>query len=262
MNNRLVAGLLAATLMPQPANAALIALYQFEDAANLGLDTSGAGNNATNFGVNSTIAGYQGGAGLFLGQSWLRAPVDVNRAVRPSLTWGAWAKPAVGGAGIQAVLSNDDGGYDRQISIDQRGGSNAWSAFTGNGVLGSGVQPSTSDWTFLAAVYDEAQRSMTFYVNGQAVSATTSFGGSPDSFAIGRNPTFAEFFQGSIDNVFVYDEALSADRIAEIRSTGFPSATAAVPEPATWAMMVFGFGVVGGALRRSKPIRRVRFNLA
>jgi hypothetical protein len=261
MNKRLVAGLLAATLMPQPANAALIALYQFDDAANLGLDTSGAGNNATNFGAMFLAGGYQGGAAFFGGSEWLRAPVDVNRAVRPNLTWGAWAKPTAGGPTKQAVLSNDDGGFDRQIAIDDRAG-NAWSAFTGNSVLSSGVQPSPSDWTFLAAVYNEGQKTMTFYVNGQVVSSATNFGGSPDTFAIGRNPSFSEFFYGSIDNVFVYDEALSADRIAEIRSTGFPSATAAVPEPATWAMMVFGFGVVGGALRRSKPSRRVRFNLA
>jgi hypothetical protein len=263
MKKRLVAALLAATILPQPANAALIALYQFDDATNLGRDTSGAGNHATNFGVNSTIAGYQNGAALFVGQSWLTAPVNVGPTSRPSMTWGAWAKPSPNSAGIQTVLSNDNGGYDRQISATSMGWSSNWSTFTGNGVLNSGVQPSTTDWTFLAAVYDQAQRSVTLYVNGQAVSATTSFGGAPDSFTIGRNLTYLEYFQGSMDNVFVYDEALSADRIAQIRSVGFPAvAPSAVPEPATWAMMVFGFGVVGGALRRSKPSRRVRFNLA
>ena len=260
MKKRLVAALLAATLMPQPANAALIALYQFDDATNLGLDTSGAGNHAANTGVFGVAAGYQGGAGLFAGQSWLTAPVNVNIAVRPSLTWGAWAKTTANSAGNRTVLSSDDGGYDRQISLDARGG---WSAFTGNSILGSGVQASSTDWTFLAAVYDDAAHRMTFYVDGQAVSTSTSFGASRISFAIGRNPTFTEFFQGEIDNVFVYDEALSADRIAQIRSTGFATvAPSAVPEPATWAMMVLGFGVVGGALRRSKPSRRVRFNLA
>ncbi len=32
------------------------------------------------------------------------------------------------------------------------------------------------------------------------------------------------------------------------------SALAAVPEPATWAMMILGFGVVGGAMRRRKAL--------
>ncbi len=35
--------------------------------------------------------------------------------------------------------------------------------------------------------------------------------------------------------------------------------TGAVPEPATWAMMILGFGFVGGALRRQRQAVRVRF---
>lgn len=37
------------------------------------------------------------------------------------------------------------------------------------------------------------------------------------------------------------------------------AATAAVPEPATWGMMVLGFGALGGALRRRRTGARVRF---
>lgn len=38
------------------------------------------------------------------------------------------------------------------------------------------------------------------------------------------------------------------------------SISAAVPEPATWAMMILGFGVLGGALRRrQKGVTTVRF---
>ncbi len=49
-----------------------------------------------------------------------------------------------------------------------------------------------------------------------------------------------------------------------IHSTAFPGGEirgflAAVPEPQTWAMLIAGFGVIGGAMRRrqrlSKPIR-------
>ncbi len=34
--------------------------------------------------------------------------------------------------------------------------------------------------------------------------------------------------------------------------TGFNDKVAAVPEPATWTMMIAGFGLVGGALRRRR----------
>ena len=36
-------------------------------------------------------------------------------------------------------------------------------------------------------------------------------------------------------------------------------AVAAVPEPATWAMMIIGFGAIGGAMRRRKVTTRVAF---
>lgn len=47
----------------------------------------------------------------------------------------------------------------------------------------------------------------------------------------------------------------------ELRLTGLTSGgfAAAVPEPATWAMMIFGFGAVGGTMRRKKATTRVRF---
>lgn len=38
--------------------------------------------------------------------------------------------------------------------------------------------------------------------------------------------------------------------------SGFTPLQAAVPEPASWAMMVAGFGLVGGAMRRRSPIAR------
>lgn len=42
-------------------------------------------------------------------------------------------------------------------------------------------------------------------------------------------------------------------------STISAKATAAVPEPATWMMMILGFGMAGAALRRQRVRSRVRF---
>nr|WP_245896682.1 PEPxxWA-CTERM sorting domain-containing protein [Sphingomonas fennica] len=38
------------------------------------------------------------------------------------------------------------------------------------------------------------------------------------------------------------------------RSARSPPAPPLVPEPATWAMMIAGFGLIGGALRHGKPL--------
>lgn len=67
--------------------------YSFEDASNLGKDSSSAGNNATNYGVTQAL-GRVGKAGYFDGSSKLR--VEYN----PSLNWQTittsfWIKPSL-----------------------------------------------------------------------------------------------------------------------------------------------------------------------
>jgi opacity protein-like surface antigen len=42
----------------------------------------------------------------------------------------------------------------------------------------------------------------------------------------------------------------------------FVSTTGAIPEPATWAMMILGFGLIGGALRQAKGHQSVRVRFA
>lgn len=232
----------------QSAQAGLIGLYQFDDASNLGKDTSGNNNDATDHGATFTSSGYQGGAAYFDGASFLRAAIDANPSVLPQMTWGAWIKSDVGGTDpIRQVLSTDNGGYDRSLGIDNRGGGGtSLSAFTGSGVVGSGVAPSTSQWTFIAATYDQSINSMTLYVSSQSSTVTTSFGSSQTFFDIGNNPQVGEYFNGEIDNVFVYDQALTAGQIATVQSNGFPAATA-VPEPSSFALL--GLGGLGLVIR-------------
>ena len=47
--------------------------------------------------------------------------------------------------------------------------------------------------------------------------------------------------------------------IADVTGTGltFSATVAAVPEPATWAMMIGGFGMIGASLRRRSTVRIV-----
>lgn len=248
-------GLLTAVVIgitAMPARADLIGLYQFNDPTNLGKDTSGNNNNATNNGATFTISGYQNGGAFFDGTTgFLRSPINVDVTALPQLTWGAWAQPLATN-GNRAVLSSDNGDYDRDIDIDTRTGGQ-WSTFNGNGAVSSGVTPSTSAFTFLAAVYNQNANSLIFYVDGQSVSSATSFGSSHTFFDIGHNPDFGEFFNGTIDNVFVYNQALTANDIATIRANGFPT-PAAVPEPGSVALLV-GVALVGGHLlsrRRGK----------
>jgi hypothetical protein len=53
-------------------------------------------------------------------------------------------------------------------------------------------------------------------------------------------------------SAYSYDWDSSRTNYGQGLVTGFNVAAAAVPEPATWAMMAVGFGVVGAGLRRRK----------
>jgi hypothetical protein len=175
-------------------------------------------------------------------------PFDPNPTALPSMTWGAWVKPSATNP-IRTVLSADDSGYNRDSNIGNRGGS-TWSVFTGSSVIGSDVTPSTSGWTFLAASYDQSSRTMIFYVNVTSTTITnTSFGSSFGYFDIGHNPDYGEYFNGSIDNVFVYNQALTSTQIAAIQSSGFP-----VPEPSTGVLTGVGLTIIGVASRTGKQM--------
>ncbi|HMI18248.1 MAG TPA: PEPxxWA-CTERM sorting domain-containing protein [Sphingomonas sp.] len=59
----------------------------------------------------------------------------------------------------------------------------------------------------------------------------------------------SEFFQGDIDAIRLYDGIATYAEASGVR--------AAVPEPAGWAMMLGGFGLIGGLMRHAR--RNLRF---
>lgn len=86
----------------------------------------------------------------------------------------------------------------------------------------------------------------------QSLSSWTQYF-SPDAkvvgFSFGAGSGFGAGFTGYVDNAVITTSA-GVDRL------NFDVATAAaVPEPATWAMMIGGFGLVGGAMRRRRQVR-------
>jgi hypothetical protein len=72
------------------------------------------------------------------------------------------------------------------------------------------------------------------------------------SFAVGADGLLRlEFFEDFDDGSVAPDGVWNS---GSITFTYTPSGVGAVPEPATWAMMIGGFGVVGGAMRRRQKV--------
>ena len=191
------------------AEAGLVAYYPFDDDL---VDHSGNGNNGTSHGA-TFVSGYSGQALSFDGlDDYVFAPVNINAGVMPQMTMSAWARSNSNSGGT--VISCDDGGYDRTIDIDSRGGGTGWSAFSGSkGVLG--YSPVTiGEWTFVAAVYDQDAETVKLYVNGALINEGEGLLESGlDYIHIGANPSHRQYFSGAIDEVRIYNRTLSAEEL-------------------------------------------------
>lgn len=85
----------------------------------------------------------------------------------------------------------------------------------------------------------------TLYINGVQVFSTSVLGANGaggTNTRFGRQfGTLGEYFQGSIDAIRIYDQAIAPEAL-----------NAAIPEPTSWAMLIAGFGLTGAVLRRRR----------
>lgn len=201
-----------------------------------------SGRPANNQGarVTSDRNGHAGGALLFDGRAHVEIDVDINPAKRPQLTLAAWVR-ADSEQPIQQLASHDNGGFDRSLGIDYRGGGSGWSAFAGSaGVLG--VKPvQVGKWTFVAATWDQTARSVRLYVDDARFDTSGTCGGGHGKLRIGMNPGFGEHFKGAIDEFWVFDRVLSPEEIGKLRGLG-PVTGASSSLTGTWNINANGYG--------------------
>ncbi len=187
------------------------------------LDLAG-GAHGTFIGSPAYVPGAAGDGLLFNGVSdAVSAVVDINPAMLPAMTMGAWVR-VNNDTPIRQLISHDDGLYDRSLGIDDRGpGGTGWSAFAGSsGVMGGSVAASIGQYMLVAVSYDQGANEAMLYVHGVAETSPTGMGAGFPFINIGRNPYQGgiEYFSGVIDEVFISDRALSVAELDQIRIGG------------------------------------------
>ncbi|MEW2811130.1 LamG domain-containing protein [Streptomyces massasporeus] len=155
-----------------------------------------------------------------------QALLDTSR----SFTVSAWARPEPGG-GAHTVAAQD-GANVSGFLLQYSGADNRWRMTMGDAdspdaardeVRSSG--PPADGWQHLTGVYDAGKRQLRLYVNGtlQGTAGHTSAWRANGPFTVGRGQrggAGADLFQGYLDDVRVFQDALGPSQIEDLASAG------------------------------------------
>ena len=141
---------------------------------------------------------------------------DLKFTAADSYSVAAWIKPAPGGTNYRGVITK---GRDAPpwygIWIDAN---DQWlyGVSDSNNLVGPAIAP--DEWTHVTIVQDGAENTRYMYVNAVLVGSESPARDAVNTgaLAIGGALSVEEWFAGVIDDVRVYDHALSADEIAEL----------------------------------------------
>ncbi len=239
----LIVGVCLLVLHASVCNADLVSWYQFSGNAN---DSAG-GNHGTFMG-NAAIATdpVRGQVASFDGNGDY-VNIGNSTTIKPQLpmTLMAWVKPATS-AGPQSIISLDSQNpryygacvnYETDATIGTAymdGGSPSLSSRRSKGDGNTTLQ--MNQWYHVAVVLQGATN-MQIYING--IDDGGRYEGTGDAIAysmsnsyIGCRSGYERFLNGYIDDVRIYNNALTQQEVAQI-----------IPEPTT--LILFGIGMLG-----------------
>jgi chitodextrinase len=237
----LVAGTTAYLAPPgTAATGGPVAAYSFDAGSGSTVaDATGNGNTGTIANAAWSTSGHSGSALSFNGRnSWVTVPDAASLHLTTGYTLEAWVRPATTSrAWRTAVLKEDPAraelDYGLYASTDS--GTPSAHVLVGNPpdsfVRGSSASPLNS-WTHLAATYNGT--TLRIYANGaqQASKAVTgAIGTSNGALRIGGNNIWSEWFSGLIDDVRVYNRALTATEIQTDMNTPVGGSVTPPPPP-------------------------------
>ena len=236
----------------------LVAYWSF-DATNA-VDNSGNGHDGTIHGA-TPIAGIRGNAYNFNGNgNWIGVARSSAFDLTNNLTIGAWIKynSIAGVFGSQILWYGDTTPASDPWELHLLpGGTDQFRLDVGTGGvelrLNASNTLSSGTWYFLAATEATVGtlKTLKIYVNGalagsMVTNAPVSYDLSNMHVEIGSADNGSwQFFNGIIDEPFVYNRALSDQEIGQIYLTG-------IPEPTTSALMISAVLLLACAFKRRR----------
>jgi fibronectin type 3 domain-containing protein len=212
-----------ATATTLATNPNLVAAYGFEEGfGTTTVDLTGHGNNGTISNATWTTSGKYGNALVFNGSTALVTIADsASLHLSTGMTLEAWVNPTAVNALWRDVMYKGNDAYYLEATSTNVGAPAAGGTVGGNdGVAYGSTALPINTWTHLAATYDGT--TVRLYVNGTQVgslaqSGTIAISGIP--VTIGGDATYGQYFQGMIDEVRIYNTALSPAQIQSDMTT-------------------------------------------
>ena len=234
----LSAFLLTVVLLPSTTSAAvgLVAEYSFNEGVGTTVsDASGNSNHGIVSGASWSTLGKYGGALSFDGvNDWVTINDSASLDLTNGMTLEAWVQPTTFANWKSVILKERPGDFVYAFYTNANRPSVWIQTSSSTGSEGASQLPLNS-WSHLAATYDGS--ALRLYVNGVQVSSQAATGNiiaSADPLRIGGNSIWSsEFFNGLIDEVRIYNRALTQAEIQTDMNTAVGSApTLTITQPA------------------------------
>ena len=206
---------------PTQSVSGLVAAYGFDETTGSGTnDASGHSNHGTLTGAARTASGRFGRAVSFDGvNDQVAVPDSASLDLTDEMTLEAWVRPTSANAGWRTVVMKEQaddlvyGLYAAATGFRPSG-----HVFVGGDderVQAPSALPA-NQWSHLATTYDGS--ALRIYVNGSLADTFATTGvmtASSGTLRIGGNTIWDEWFDGSIDEIRVYERALTGDEIQD-----------------------------------------------
>ncbi|HEX2971031.1 MAG TPA: Ig-like domain-containing protein, partial [Tepidisphaeraceae bacterium] len=233
--------------------AGLVAAYAFNEGSGASVvDISGSGNSGNISNAAWTTGGKYGNALSFNGSnSWVTIADNASLRLTSRLTLEAWVKPS-SRTGWQTVFMKERPGSFSYALYSSDDTSRPPAAYINTGgdfkTVGMSALPLNS-WTHLAATYDGF--SFKLYVNGTQVGRQYRMGSlvsATGALRIGGNSVWGEYFSGLIDEVRIYNRALTQAEIQSDMNTPLVSTADTTPPAVSIASPAPGSTVSGSVI--------------
>ena len=255
-----------------PSVSGLVAAYSFSEGSGTTVaDGSGNGNTGMISNATWTSAGKYGNALVFNGNNAFVTIQDAaSLHLTTAMTLEAWVNPATINAAWRDVIYKGNDNYYLEATSASAGVPAGGGAFAAKEVFAT-TTLAANTWAHLALTYDGA--TLRLYLNGTQVSSLAQTGTIPTStnpLQIGGDSLFGQYFNGIIDEVRVYNVALTAAQVqADMNSQvgtvpSAPGNLAVIPVGTgqvdlSWTASTGSLAVTGYLLERCQGVGCVNF---